>query len=63
MTATWPFTPLGTKITIEVPNTYELDDVGRSLNELVTELRKKTPCGRFVQLIVLPILRTLRIVK
>jgi hypothetical protein len=49
VTATWPHTPKGTTIEVRVPDTYEISGVGYEINELVKELRKGTPFGRFVE--------------
>lgn len=56
VTARWPFTPLGTKISVEVPESYELEGVGSVVNELVAELRKESLLGRFFRTLFAPVI-------
>lgn len=44
--ACWPHTPLGTRIEVEVPESYECDSVSYQVNRAADELWKGTLAAR-----------------
>jgi hypothetical protein len=50
--ARWPHVPLGTRVEIEVPESYECESVAYQVNLVAEELWKGTPNCRVVTAVV-----------
>lgn len=48
ITARWPITPLGTSITFETHDTYELVGCASEIGAAIAELRRHTLLGRLI---------------
>jgi hypothetical protein len=57
VTVRWPFAPLGVRVVVEVPETYDLDEnVSAPLIDLLADLRKQTLLGRVAAFLSQPII-------
>lgn len=63
ITAVWPHVPLGCKVEMEMPESYDAEGLAYQVNEVAAELRKGTLAGRFILTFILPLLQKIGLVR